>query len=373
MGLTGNLKTMALAEVLQWLSQGQKSGTLVFHGRAAEKRIFFQEGRIISTSSTDPKEHLGHFLVAHGYIDEATLSRAVRMQEEQKTLLGKILVDLGAISEGDLSQILLLKAEESIYDIFTWTEGEFRFLDGELPKMTMVPLWLDVTGLILEGVQRVDEWRRIRERIPSDQCVPVAITQLVADEERQYDQYILDLVNDDRTIAEIALESHAAEFHVFKAIFEQAKTGAIKVVRPRGRPGSSSGTQEVAALSPDALLATAKEHQAAGRFEQALRHARAATNLEPENRRLLGELKKIEEAIAKQVASAGITPQSVPLLAKPLHELTSVAFTPQEGFILSRINGSYDIASIQKISPMPALDAQLVFLKLVQGGHVRFK
>lgn len=372
MGLTGNLKTMALAEVLQWLSQGQKSGTLVFHGRTIEKRIFFQDGRIISTASTDPKEYLGHFLVAHGYIDEAMLSRAVRMQEEQKTLLGKILVNLEAISENDLSQILLLKAEESIYDIFTWPEGEFRFLDGELPKMTMVPLWLDVTGLILEGVQRVDDWRRIRERIPTDHYVPVAITQLVAHEERPYDQYILDLVNDDRTVAEISLESHAAEFHVCKALFEQIKIGAIKVVRPRGQAGPTNGG-DASALSPEALLTQAKEHLGNGRPDQALRYARAATSLEPENRRLAAEMKKIEEAIAKQIAAGGITPQSVPILAKPLHELTSVAFTPQEGFILSRINGSYDIASIQKISPMPPLDAQLVFLKLVQGGHVRFK
>jgi hypothetical protein len=376
MGLTGNLKTMALAEVLQWLSQGQKTGTLVVHGRPVEKRVFFRDGRIISTSSTDPKEYLGHFLVSHGYIDEETLSRAVKMQEQQKTLLGKILTDLGAISEEDLGRFLVMKAEESIYDMFAWPEGEFRFLDDELPQMTMIPLWLDVTGLILEGMQRVDEWKRIREKIPSMQCIPVAIVQLVADEEHPYDQYILDLVNDERSVEEISVESHASEFHVCKAIFDQTKVGAIKVVRPRSSPlpaSAATSSLENVVLSSDSLLAKAREHLEASRLEQALRYSRAASSLEPENRRVVAEVKKIEESLSQKVATSGVSPQSVPLLAKPLADLTSIAFSPQEGFMLSRINGTYDIASILKISPMPPLDAQLVFLKLVQGGYVRLK
>ena len=38
--------------------------------------------------------------------------------------------------------------------------------------------------------------------------------------------------------------------------------------------------------------------------------------------------------------------------------------------MLSRIDGSYDIESILKISPMPPLEAQLVFRKLLHAGHI---
>ncbi|MCP4657088.1 MAG: DUF4388 domain-containing protein, partial [bacterium] len=68
MGISGNLKTMVLAELLQWLSQGQKTGTLVIDNGKIEKKIFFAEGVIISSASTDPKEYLGHFLASHGHI-----------------------------------------------------------------------------------------------------------------------------------------------------------------------------------------------------------------------------------------------------------------------------------------------------------------
>ena len=41
--------------------------------------------------------------------------------------------------------------------------------------------------------------------------------------------------------------------------------------------------------------------------------------------------------------------------------------------MLTRINGSYDIQSILKISPMPPLEAQIVFWKLLRAGHITLR
>ena len=162
MGIVGNLRTMQLEELLQWLSQSKKSGTLEIKSGKVEKRIYFKDGRILSSSSSKPEEYLGHFLVSHGLISEMELAKAIELQEKTRTLLGKILVTTGALRENDLHRMLRFKAEESIYDIFAWTEADFRFLDDVLPESAMVPMSLDVTAIVMEGVQRVDEWRRIR-------------------------------------------------------------------------------------------------------------------------------------------------------------------------------------------------------------------
>ena len=75
------------------------------HGEeTGAKRIFFRTGRIFSSASTDPKEHLGHFLVSYGFITEEELSKAIEMQESNQMLLGKILVTIGAVSEPDLQR-----------------------------------------------------------------------------------------------------------------------------------------------------------------------------------------------------------------------------------------------------------------------------
>ena len=198
MGIVGNLKTMELSELLQWLAQSRKSGILVLNGPLTEKRLVFEDGKIISVASTDPTEWLGHLLVSHGFIDEEALAVAMGMQEQNRMLLGKILVAIGALDNDSVAQMLRLKAEVSIFDLFTWTEAEFRFLDGETADFEMVPLSLDVTALVMEGARRLDEWNRIREAIPSLQAVPVAVAPLQADEEDRATKSILKTVDDDR-------------------------------------------------------------------------------------------------------------------------------------------------------------------------------
>jgi len=80
MSIAGNLKTMDLAELLQWLSQSQKTGTLVINNGQVEKRLFLKEGRIVSSSSSDPREYLGRFLVSQSLIDEKQLTAAIKKQ-----------------------------------------------------------------------------------------------------------------------------------------------------------------------------------------------------------------------------------------------------------------------------------------------------
>src|SRR4051812_7782764 len=235
MGIVGNLRTMQLEELLQWLSQSKKSGTLeIVHGKV-EKKIFFKDGLILSSASNRPEEYLGHFLMSHGLINEGQLNRAVELQEKSRMLLGMILVNNGAIAERDLARMLRLKAEESIYDIFSWAEGDFRFLDDVLPDSAMVPMRMDVTGIVMEGVQRVDEWRRIRQVIPHEQMIPVAIVDLsTIPGLGPGDQRIVSLINDERTIEEIRQQTHATEYLTCKLIFDQWQLGRLKLVKLRG-------------------------------------------------------------------------------------------------------------------------------------------
>src|SRR6266566_9016081 len=173
MGVSGNLKTMLPGDLLQWLSLGQKTGTLIVTKKAVEKKIFLKRGRVISSASNDPREYLGQFLMSHGYMSEPELMKAMQVQAESGIFLGKILVMIDVIDEESLQRLMRRKAEEAIYDIFLWREGEFSFIDDELPTMEMIPLQVDVTGLIMEGTRRVDEWTRIREVVPNDAIVPI--------------------------------------------------------------------------------------------------------------------------------------------------------------------------------------------------------
>src|SRR5687767_941231 len=203
MSISGNLETMELAELLQWVASSGKTGTLVIGRADVQKRIFFGDGRIIATGSTDPKEQLGHFLVSHGYITETELVEAVTQQESTGMLLGKILVTRGRISEQELQHLLLLKAQEGIFDMFSWESGEFRFVERETLESGMIPIALEVARVVLQGMERLDEWSRIREAVPSALCVPVAVGTYDDPELSPGERRVLELVDDDRSIEDI--------------------------------------------------------------------------------------------------------------------------------------------------------------------------
>ena len=433
MGISGNLKTMVLPELLQWLSMGQKTGTLVIDNGKIEKKVFFEDGMIISSASTDPKEYLGRFLVSHGYLPDEEVDEALTRQKSENQLLGQILVNMGAIEEEDLQQMLGLKTEESLYDIFTWEEGDFEFFDNQLPEETMVRMALDVQALVLEGSRRLDEWVRIREWVPSPLCVPVAVTDLQALELEDRDLRILEWIDDDRSVDDISQGAQTSLFDVTDVIAAQVSAGTVKVVRPRtievvveapatesvpqptvellppaaaeiptvpsdpialssgrnlrfatpaepaepGVPAAQAGAAATAspappsaALSAENLLRQAEESLDGGDLESALQSFRSArdapgSNAETGNAVRNGEL-KVQEALERD----GIDLSTVPKLKSSMDQLTELEISPKEGFMLTRIDGSYDLKSILKMSPMPKIDAQMLCWRLKKLGHV---
>jgi hypothetical protein len=378
MGVSGNIKTMLPGDLLQWLSLGQKTGTLVVSREVVEKKIFFKTGRVISSASNDPREYLGQFLMSHGFLTEQELRKAIEVQQQSGILLGKILVTIGLITEDDLVRLMRLKAEEEIYDIFLWKEGEFHFIDNELPQMAMIPLKIDVTGLIMEGTRRVDEWGRIRELIPDDTLIPALTKTVEPDAELDdVDRLIVAAINGKRRIAEIVLETRSSSFHVCSTVYGLAREGYIRFATGTTERGVTP-TPEVAPFAEgfsetDEIVSMLNAAQTALKnrdFEKTQRLLRAAQNLDPQHPKVRSAIKGAEAVILAELRNLGVNDSKVPKLIKPIEEITTMNFTPNEGFILSRINGTWDLGSLIKISPIREPDAMLIFYKLYKDGII---
>lgn len=379
MAITGNLKTMNLAELLQWLANGQQTGTLIISDGSVEKRIYLDDGKIVSSSSTDPTGFLGHFLVSKGVISEEQLAAAIEEQETNGGMLGEILVASEALDQQTLDHMLRLKAEENICDLFAWEDGDFEFLDGELPDYELVPVSANVTGLIMEGMRRIDHARAIKEVIPSVQCVPVAVGELLDEDEMDLGwRGVLEAVDDDRSIEDICLHTHSSEFFVCQVLHHKITEGRLKVVRPRvvhvepeAREADTPAPGPAEGSNKDALIAQANAYLEDGEFESAARHIRAAASLDPKNRELALVVKEFDARVMAAIEAEGVRLEGIPILQTSLDEMRSSDFSPEEGFILSRINGSSDIASIVKVSPLTPIDSMLVFKRLLEDRHIK--
>lgn len=372
MGISGNLNTMQLSELLQWLSLGQKTGTLLIEGRGVEKRIYFQNGRINSSSSSDQREYLGHFLVSHGYITEEELKMAMEVQEESNILLGKILVMINAIAETDLLRLMRKKAEESIYDVFLWEAGNFEFVDGELPELKMVPLSLDVTGIIMEGLRRYDEWKRIRVQVPDNQIVPRIVRPLNLDTLSEQEKLIVPYIDGQRTIEEIALQTHNAEFNVSRLVFEGLRGETMTLVE-----GASRRHQAVAAGMGASDEVEHFLQRGMAQLKQdphtAYKMFKVASDLNPTDGRAAEGIRDAERVIKESLEKDGIKGDRIPELAIAFSEITDRTFSPHEGFVLSRINGQWDVKAIMKISPIRELEVLMIFQKFLKDGVIRWK
>ncbi|HYM59947.1 MAG TPA: DUF4388 domain-containing protein [Thermoanaerobaculia bacterium] len=382
MGVSGNLKTMSPGDLLQWLSLGQKTGTLVVGNEGIEKRIFFRTGRVISSASTDPREYLGQFLMSQGFITEDELKKAMEVQAQSNILLGKILVMIKVITEEDLLRLMRLKAEEAIYDVFLWKEGEFYFKDNELPTMEMVPLQVDVTGIIMEGTRRVDEWMRIRELIPNETLVPVIDWPIDNSGLDDAQRTVVLAIDGKRTIAEIVLESRSSSFLVAETLYSLVREKCVRLTETdvkktetEAPPAAETPMMPLAAgFSEDdeiaGMLTRAQSALRARDYEKTQRLLKAAQNLDPNNPRVRSAVKGAETVILNELRNEGLLESKVPKVAKAFEEITQMNFTPNEGFILSRINGQWDIGSLIKISPIREPDAMLIFYKLFKDGII---
>jgi hypothetical protein len=128
MAIKGSLKEASLPDVLQLLALGQKTGCLSIADRSNFGYIYFDRGRICYASIVNRRDRLGDILVKHELITQEQLESAVQAQVRQRDKkLGEILVVQSAISQPNLERYMRMQIEESVYYLFTWTQGTFNF------------------------------------------------------------------------------------------------------------------------------------------------------------------------------------------------------------------------------------------------------
>ncbi|HKB80643.1 MAG TPA: DUF4388 domain-containing protein [Thermoanaerobaculia bacterium] len=167
----GDLRRIQVADVLTFVSMIRGSGKLVLRNGRLERTIFWKDGDIAFVSSNSTEQSLGQFLLRNGKITaEQYDESAARVGPNVRH--GKALVQMGAISPNDLWWGMKNQALEIVYSLFTWTEGTFTLLEtAEEIVHERIVLSINASSAIMEGIRRLDETARIREKITSLEMV----------------------------------------------------------------------------------------------------------------------------------------------------------------------------------------------------------
>lgn len=367
MSLRGDLRTMPLPDVLQWVSTGRKTGTLHVERRSVHKRIILRDGCILSSWSNDPRESLGQFLIRLRLVTEEQLFRALLAQEEKGRLLGSILVGDGVLAEDDLRRALKAKAEETVYDLFLWPAGQFEFHEGEFPDDILITFATPVTPVILEGIRRVDEWQRIRTVFPSMDTTfkPVAGPPAPTD---AVEKQVLVFAAARKSLAEIGLELRLSDFETAALLFDLHSRGLLTVDETKP---ASEVVDAVGAIQ--ALLTLAYQRLQERRYDSALKAYEDVLALDRLNQNAKKGLIAAMEARQRERQAQAVPYEKVPVIAVDFLTLTRQNLDPHEGFVLSRVNGQWDVRSILKLCPMGEDEALLIFSRLLDRKLIRLQ
>ena len=359
MALSGDLATMGVEDIFQWLAVGKKSGVLELRGPLHTKRVAFHEGRITSIWSSDPREYLGQYLLAYNRITEEQLREALATQEDEQQLLGRILVNRQLVTEAEIRRIVQLKVEESIYDTFLWSVGSFEFHDGAEAHQKSMLLGLDVTGIVLEGIRRLDDWKRIRKVIRGGDAVLAPVPEAIAERLplASEDADILARLDGQKRVDQLMLDVRVPEYKINKLLFDLHEKGLVRLVNPGGNLGNNPSLQLQRAR---ALVEKQKLQEA----QEELRRI-----LKDQPRHL--DAGKMMAVVQDLLDDKKLDQDLVPELAVSLDELMTTNLGPNEAFLASRVNGLWAIRDILSIAPFEQDECLAIFSRLIKRGILK--
>jgi len=172
--LQGNLQEFSLPNIFQLVKMSAKSGALTIRRDGEQGKIFFRDGMIYYAFSSPQLLPLGERLIKAGAISGTELDKALAAQKKagEGARIGSILLDQGRIDRGTLEQAVREQIQDTAFNFFSWSDGEFEFGAEESPPEEDILVEMSVETVIMEGCRRIDEWELIFEQLGSLERVP---------------------------------------------------------------------------------------------------------------------------------------------------------------------------------------------------------
>jgi len=236
MAIEGPLRELGIHDVFQLLDLSRKTGQLTVTSKLRHNQgsVYFERGAVVYAEIESNPHLLGSLLVKSGRIGEADLNRARDMQTSgDDRRLGEILVDIGALTSRDLERQVRSQIEEVVFELVSWSEGYFSFVEGELADLPAeARVRIPTESLLMEGARRIDEWSRIESKIPHLGVVPRFARHEVAASGDYLDLLpfeweVLGAVDHERDIRGISADLGRSEFDVAKAVFGLESAGIL--------------------------------------------------------------------------------------------------------------------------------------------------
>lgn len=252
MALKGNLRDFNTTQLFNLINLARKTGTLTIETRDGQARLCFREGKLVYAGLDGQDDRLATLLLKARKLTEEQ-ARTIRARSDIKNdkELGLLLINAGYVTQEDIIQSVREHTLETVYRLFNWTEGTFRFEPNLLPIEGRITVPIDLESVIMEGSRRLKESARLEEELPNlDMALKftdrpdarMRTINLTVEEWR-----VVSFINPRNTIRQIAQYNNMSDFQIRRIVYGLLQAGLVELVRPEGvetkpPPGAPPGT-----------------------------------------------------------------------------------------------------------------------------------
>ncbi len=252
--LQGDTSSLGLAEVLQLLHQGRRTGTLRVSDGEREKVLYLDDGvlQLLEVESSEADREVWDLIMGdetHHSLDiSGLLKRRGQLREEE-------------VGHDELQSI-----KEDIFETFLWEGASYEFtqnllpteLRQDTPRATKLALRTD--RLLIEAMSRLAEWDELRKTLRSERAVfryasPAAQLEAVQSAGLGALAYLFD---GNHTLADVVRVSGENRFKIYRLVRDLvAKKKLVLVqeqkrqpVRRRPRPPAPLASGRIPRIDP---------------------------------------------------------------------------------------------------------------------------
>ncbi|PKQ16178.1 MAG: hypothetical protein CVT67_06170 [Actinobacteria bacterium HGW-Actinobacteria-7] len=282
MALRGNLRDFSLPDVFQLVTFSRKTGVLrIVREDQAEGSVWFREGDVFFASSNWHADPLGQRLVNAQRLTPQALNRALELRSREAAegrRLGQILIDEGYITDKVLESFVSEQIQDTIFDLMRWEDGDFDF--EAMPEVVDedIGLTVSIENVVMEGSRRLEEWGRIKKKIPS---TDVVFKMATAPGEGTFEislkpieWQLLLLIDGTRSVAEMATETGRTDFEVARIVYGLFSAGLLEFATDEeikhNREERTSREVKLAEIAAEELRVREAAHAAELEREEAL-------------------------------------------------------------------------------------------------------
>jgi DNA-binding MarR family transcriptional regulator len=237
MALKGNLRDFSTTQLLNLVNLARKTGKLAIDGQKQNAVLYFREGRLVHASTNAQEGHLAAMLFRTGKLTREQ-AEAINNQASSSSdkVMGKYLMDSRLVSRDDIVQGVKDYMLEIVYDLFTWTDGEFFFEQNTLPANDRITVPLNLDNVILEGSRRIQELDKLQDELPDLGTIALKITDKPLRDVKlnQDDWRVISHIHPRNTVKQIAMNNNMDEFQIRKIVYGMLQAGLVEVIRPEG-------------------------------------------------------------------------------------------------------------------------------------------